>query len=128
MTALKAHEVERFFPGRFAKDFHDPLRVHRHVGPLGHAGPPDQRLGQALRMMRVIEAVASLDAQAAMIGRPIASFDIDEPFCDIASFCAYAPVASVAKAATQAAISTFFMTSLQNMGLRSRIDGRRRGK
>ena len=40
------------------------VRVHREVAALGRVGAADQRLGQALRMVRVVEAVAALDAQA----------------------------------------------------------------
>ena len=75
---LAAGELQRFFPGGFAEHVHHAVRVHREVAALGHAGAADQRLGQALRMVRVVEAVAALDAQAAVVGRAVAALDVED--------------------------------------------------
>src|SRR5207253_8024880 len=48
---------------------------HREVRRLVYPGFADQRLGQALRMMRVIEAEAPLDAEPFVVGRSIAALD-----------------------------------------------------
>ena len=70
-----AGELERLFPGRLAEDVEDAVRIHRRVGALGRVGAADQRHAQALRVMRVVEAVAALDAEPLVVGRPVAAVD-----------------------------------------------------
>ena len=53
-------------------------RVHHEVAALRRVGAPDQRLGQPLRMVRVVEAVAALDAQPLVVGRAVAAFDVED--------------------------------------------------
>ena len=48
---------------------------------LRHAGLADQRPRQALRVMRVVEAEAALDAQPVVIGRAVAALDADDRGC-----------------------------------------------
>ena len=68
-------QIQRLFPGGLAK-------IAGHLGGLdqrrrpGRAFPPDQGSGQAIRMMRVVETITALDAQAALVGRPVAPLDI----------------------------------------------------
>ena len=73
-----AGELERLFPGRLAEDVEDAVRVHRRVGALGRVGAADQRHAQALRVVRVVEAVAALDAQALVVGRAVAAVDEED--------------------------------------------------
>ena len=63
---------------RFAEHVHHAVRVHREVAVLGRVGAPDQRLGQAMRVVRVVEAVAALDAQPLVVGRAVAAFDVED--------------------------------------------------
>ncbi len=65
-------KVERFFPAGFAEDGQRVIGVDHEIGRLRHARFADQRLGQALLVVHVIEAVTTLHAQAAVVRRPIA--------------------------------------------------------
>jgi len=73
-----AGEVERFFPGGFAEHVTPAVRVHAEVGRFRHAGLADQRHRQALLVVRVIEAVAALHAQAIVIRWSVAPVDADD--------------------------------------------------
>ena len=74
-----AGELERFFPGRFAEDVEHAVRVHRRSRPrLGASARRISGLRQALRVVRVVEAVAALDAQAAVVGRAVAAVDVED--------------------------------------------------
>ena len=73
-----ACQIERLFPARFTEHARDVVRIHREVGRLGRVGPPDQRLGEALAMMDVVEPVASLDAEAALVGEAVAALDAQD--------------------------------------------------
>ena len=74
-----AGEGNGFVPARLAEDVHHARRVHHEVARLRRRIlAPDQRLGQALRVVRVVEAVAPLDAQAALVGRAIAALDEED--------------------------------------------------
>ena len=53
-----------------------PAPSHPHR--IGHTGLADQRLGQALRVVGVVKAVAALDAQAVVVGRAIAPVHTDD--------------------------------------------------
>src|SRR6185436_13276994 len=68
-------ELERFFPARLAEHFGPVCRIGLEMRGLREARPADQRLGQALRMRRVVEAVAALDAQAVVVGRAVLAVD-----------------------------------------------------
>ena len=48
------------------------------VQTLGHAFLANQRFGQPLRVVEVIETVTPLDAQAAEIGRTVTPFDAQD--------------------------------------------------
>ena len=73
-----ARELERLFPARLAKYRERVCGIHREVGRFGHAGLPDQRLRQPLRMAHVVEAEAPLHAQALLIGQTVAALDADD--------------------------------------------------
>ena len=70
-----AGEIERLIPGRLAEHRQRIGGIHREVRRLVYPGFADQRLGQALRMMRVIEAEAPLDTEPFVVGRSIAALD-----------------------------------------------------
>ena len=72
---LAGGEVQRLVPAGFAEDLAPVQVAVQVVGVLGHAGLADQRLGQARRVVRVVEAEAALDAQAAVVGRAVAAVD-----------------------------------------------------
>ena len=59
--------------GGVAVERGEHFRVFRNVGPA------DQRHGQALRTVCVIEAETALDAQPVVIGRPIAAINANDP-------------------------------------------------
>ena len=71
-------EIERLFPARFPEGGEWIGRIDRVVGRLGGVGPADQRLGQPVLVARIVEAVAAFDAQAAMVGRTVATDDLDD--------------------------------------------------
>ena len=52
--------------------------IHREVRRLGDAGLADERLGEALRMLHVVEAEAPLHAQALVVRRAVAALDVDD--------------------------------------------------
>jgi hypothetical protein len=72
-----ASELQRFVPARFAEDRKRVRRVHREVCRFRHPGLADQRPGQALWVMRVIEAESALDAQPFVVRRSVAAFHPD---------------------------------------------------
>src|SRR6184192_4051803 len=55
-------QLERLVPTRLAKYFRPVAGIDGEIRRLLHARLADQRLGEAVRMVRVVEAVASLDA------------------------------------------------------------------
>src|SRR6185312_2412044 len=67
--------LQRLFPARFAKHRERIGRVHDEVRALGDTLLANQRPGQALRVMHVVVAIATLDAQALMVRRAVAAFD-----------------------------------------------------
>jgi hypothetical protein len=69
---------ERFFPRRLAEHRQRIVRVHHEVGRFRRVGSADQRLGQALAVVDVVEAVATLDAEPSLVGRPVATVDADD--------------------------------------------------
>src|SRR5690606_3627494 len=69
-----ACELKCLFPRCLAEHVHDVVRVHREVTALGCIGTPDQRLGQTMGVMGVIETVTALHAQALLVRRAIAPF------------------------------------------------------
>ena len=73
-----AGHLERLLPARFAKHRQRIVRVHHEIGGFGYPRLPDQRLGQPLAVMNVVEAEAPLDAKALAIGHAVASFDADD--------------------------------------------------
>ena len=74
-----AGEIESLFPGRFAKDVHDALGIHREVAALRRrVGAADERRRQPVRVVRIVEAVAALDAQARVVGRVVAALDEED--------------------------------------------------
>ena len=75
LRELATGEFKRFFPRGFAEHIHHPIRVHDEVASFWRIGAADERLGQAVRMMRIVETVATLHAQTLMIRRAIATID-----------------------------------------------------
>ena len=73
-----ARHCQRFVPGGFAEYLHDVVRIHHELTALRGARTANQRHGQALRMPRVIESVAALDAQARVVGRAVAALDVED--------------------------------------------------
>jgi hypothetical protein len=58
----------------------DPvLRVHQDVAPLGHALPADQRRGEALPVVDVVDAEATLHAQPPQVGRARVARHVGDP-------------------------------------------------
>ena len=70
--------VERLLPGRLAEVLADLLAPDLHVGVLGDAVAADQRLGQPVGMVDVVEAEAALDAQPVVVGGPVAAVDVED--------------------------------------------------
>ena len=68
----------RLLPGRLAEVREHLLAPDLHVGVLGDAVAADQRLGQAVGVVDVVEAEAALDAQPVGIGRPVATVDVED--------------------------------------------------
>ena len=70
-----SRHVQGFFPGRLAE-----IAVQRpgrdNLRGLGCSRFPDKRPRQAGRVVYVIEAVAPLDAQAALVGGAVTAFDV----------------------------------------------------
>src|SRR5688572_31984451 len=56
--------LESLFPGRFAKYRRPIAGIDHEVRRLGDAVSSDQRLCQPVRMVRVVESIAPLHAQA----------------------------------------------------------------
>ena len=73
-----AGELERLVPARFAEHRERIGGIHREGGRLRHAGLPDQRLRQPLRMAHVVEAEAPLHAQPLVVGETVAALDADD--------------------------------------------------
>ena len=72
---LAAGEFKGFFPAGFTEHVHDAVGVHVEVAAFGRVGAADQGHGQAMRVVGVVKAVATLDTQAAMVGRAIPAFN-----------------------------------------------------
>src|SRR6516225_824173 len=70
--------VERLVPAGLAKVGVGIGRVYIGV-VLGDTVPADQRLGQAVRVVGVVESKPTLDAQPVMVGRAIFAVDRDDP-------------------------------------------------
>src|ERR1700722_517391 len=70
-------DVERLFPGRFAEVRERICGIDLVVGILLHSRQPYQRLGQAVRVMDVVEAEAAFDAESVVVGRAVAALGID---------------------------------------------------
>src|SRR5215210_8955839 len=64
-------DVERLFPRRLAEMRKRVRRIDLIVGVLFRIRQPDQRLGQAMRMMDIVETEAALDAEPIVIGRAV---------------------------------------------------------
>src|SRR5690606_3649842 len=68
MLQALSGQCEHFFPTGFAERVAPVVRVHGEARVLGVARFADQGRGQALAVMDVIEAIASLDAQSTRVG------------------------------------------------------------
>ena len=68
-------ELERLLPARFAEHLGPVPRIDDEVGRFLDARLADQRLGQAMRVVRVVEAVAPLHAQAVVVRRAVLAGD-----------------------------------------------------
>ena len=73
-----AGHVQRFLPGGLTEPGAGGGRVQRGAGVLGRIGAADQRHRQALRVARVVKAIAALDTQPPVVGRALAAFDEDD--------------------------------------------------
>ena len=77
-------KVQRFLPAGLAEMRQWPRRVEPRVDCLGHAVQADQRPVESRRVLQVVEAEASLDAQATFVGRTVAPLDVDDaPVLDV---------------------------------------------
>ena len=70
--------LQRLVPRRLTEILGHLVALDLQIGVLGHAVTPDQRLGQAIGVMNVIKAEAALDAQAVLVGGPVAAVDRDD--------------------------------------------------
>ena len=68
--------VERLVPTRFAERVRDGVGGERSVRGFGYARFAEQRRGEPLPMVHVIETVAALHAQPAAVGRAVAPGDV----------------------------------------------------
>src|SRR5437773_4442270 len=78
LAQLSRREIERLVPGRFPKDIAPAVGIDAEIGGLRHAGFAHERLGQAMLVMNVVEAVTALDAQALLVRGSIAPFDAND--------------------------------------------------
>ncbi len=69
---------EGLFPGGFAEDFLPVLGIDNEILALRHTRLADQRLGEAMFVLNVVETVAPLDAEAAGVGGTILSLHIED--------------------------------------------------
>jgi hypothetical protein len=71
-------KIQRFLPRRLAEMREGIRRIDLVVGILARVRKPDQRLCEPMRMMDIVEAKTSLDAEAVVIGGPVAALGIDD--------------------------------------------------
>ena len=81
LTKSLGRDVERFFPGGLAEDVLPVVGIDDEVLVLRHARLADQRLGQAMLVLNVVEAVAALDAQAARVRRAVLALHEEDRCC-----------------------------------------------
>ena len=79
LAQLSAREIERFFPRRFAERVPHLGRIHQRRR-LRDAFLADHRFRQPLRVVHVVEAEPSLDAQPARVRRTVPSIDGEDLF------------------------------------------------
>ena len=70
--------LQCLLPARFPEIFERVRRVHDDVGRFRRIVAPDQRSGQPLRAVGVVEAEAALDAQPLFVGRAVPPVDIEQ--------------------------------------------------
>ena len=70
--------LERLVPAGLAEMGPGVAWVDARLDGLGRVRPADQRLGQALRAVRVVEAEAALDAQPVLVRRAVAAGDVGD--------------------------------------------------
>ena len=73
-----ARQIQRFFPRCLAKHIAPIFRVHIEVCRLGHTRFANQRLGEALFVVRIIEAVTTFHTQTIVIRRSVAALNSDD--------------------------------------------------
>src|SRR6478735_10302353 len=80
MDALEARGRLRhgLFPRRFAEVLVHLFATYLQVGVLADAVAADQRLGESVGVVNVVEAEAALDAQTVLVGRSIATVNIEQ--------------------------------------------------
>src|ERR1700675_4112413 len=71
--------VKRLVPARLAEMRPGIGRVDLVMRALRHAILADERHGEAMRMMHVVEAEATLDAEPVLVRRSVAAIDIEQP-------------------------------------------------
>jgi len=75
----QTRQLERLFPRCLAEHRVRVGRVHREVRRLGNTRLANERLGQPLRVVYVVEAKAPFDAKPLKVRRPVAPFDANDP-------------------------------------------------
>ena len=70
--------VERLVPGRFAEMRPRIGRIDEFVRDFRHALLADHRLGDALRIVHVVEAEAALHAQPVLVRRTVLAGDVEQ--------------------------------------------------
>ena len=70
--------LQCLLPARLPEVFERVRRVHDNIGGFRDIVAPDQRFRQALRAVGIVEAEAALDAQPLLVGRAVASVDVEQ--------------------------------------------------
>ena len=72
---LATGQLQGFFPACFTKNIEYAVRVHAELAVFRRISAPDQGLGQSLRVVGIVKAIATFDAQTLMVGRAVPTFD-----------------------------------------------------
>ena len=72
---LATGQFEGFFPAGFTENIEHAVRVHAEIAVFRRISAPDQGLGQSLRVVCIVKAIATFNAQTLMVGRAVPAFD-----------------------------------------------------
>ena len=72
---LATGQLQGFFPAGFTKNIEHSVRVHAEIAVFRRISATDQGLGQSLRVVGIVKAIATFDAQTLMVGRAVPAFD-----------------------------------------------------